>query len=145
MLLLRFTAAVLSLSLALSSCGGGDAEGAAVAKTGDAALDPAFERFYERFHADSAYQLAHVTFPLEGNVLTNAAGERRDVGWAAEDWVLHRPLDVSEGYVREVDASDPELVVERIKTAAGQYVIERRFARLGAEWYLIYYRVAGVG
>ena len=59
--------------------------------------------------------------------------------------MLHRPLDLGDNYVREVDASQPELVIERVKTTEGQYLIERRFARLGTEWYLIYYRVAEIG
>ena len=136
---------LLLLATSQWACDGGPPEGAGVAETDVVELDEGFTRFYERFHADSAYQVAHVTFPLEGNVLTNAAGERRDVGWAAEDWVLHRPLALGDRYVREVETTQPDLVTERVRTAEGQYIIERRFARLGTEWYLIYYRVADVG
>ena len=144
-----FTTASLSLALLMAAaCGSSTTEGEAVAKTdNDAPTLPAgFGDFYERFHADSAYQMAHVTWPLDGNVVTNAAGERRDERWEASDWRLHRPLELGDSYVRELEASEAaETVTERVKTREGQYILERRFAKLGGAWYLIWYRVAAVG
>lgn len=123
------------------ACGGAGEEATA---TEDRIIDlpEDFSLFYERFHADSAYQMAHVTFPLDGNIVTSAAGEQRDERWAAADWLLHRPLDLGDSYVREVTTELDELVVERIKTTEGKYILERRFAKLGGDWYLIWYRVA---
>ena len=132
--------------LSAAACGGGEDSGAAVAKTDDALGLPAdFDAFYERFHADSAYQMAHVTWPLDGNIVTNAAGASRDEQWVPDDWRLHRPVDLGDSYVREVSNDEDELVTERIRTREGKYILERRFAKLGGDWYLIWYRVAELG
>lgn len=134
--------------LTVLACGsGGEGEACAscdlqIAGPNAAPLPADFPAFYERFHADSAYQMAHVTWPLDGNIVTTAVGERRDERWTADAWLLHRPLDLGETYVRELDASSGDAVIERIKTTEGKYLLERRFAKLGTEWYLIWYRVA---
>ena len=139
----KATTVLVSLFLAVAC--GGERDGTAVAKTDTPVLPAGFEAFYERFHADSAYQMAHVTWPLDGNVVEDAAGERRDERWTPEDWRLHRPVDLGDSYEREVTTDADDLVTERIKTREGKYVLERRFAKLGGDWYLIWYRVADFG
>ena len=105
---------------------------------------PTSRRFYELFHGDSAFQVEHVAWPLDGNIRVNdGASVRRTLD--AGGWELHQPLDLGDTYLRELDLSDPEMVVERIKTTNGAYLIERRFAKLGSTWMLIYYRVADIG
>ena len=137
---------VLMVALvAVVACGGGEGDSTAVAKTDTLGLPADFDAFYERFHADSAYQMAHVTWPLDGNIVTNAAGVSRDEQWVPADWRLHRPVDLGDSYVREVSNDEDELVTERIKTREGKYILERRFAKLGGDWYLIWYRVAELG
>ena len=119
--------------------------GTASAKTDNSGLPADFEAFYELFHGDSAFQVEHVAWPLDGNIRVNDEGERFDARWTQADWELHQPLDLGDTYLRELDVSDPEMVVERIKTTNGAYLIERRFAKLGSTWMLIYYRVADIG
>ncbi len=141
------TAAVALWLLGLSACGnaGDGATDGAVDEAQLAKFSAEFASFYERFHADSAFQTEHITWPLDGNIQQNDAGELVDVHWQPEDWSVHKPLDLGSEYVQEVDNSQPDLVIERVRTTQGAYLIERRFAKLGSDWWLIYYRVADIG
>jgi len=101
-----------------------------------------FDAFYERFHADSLYQMAHINFPLPGmpdhaDSLTNVA----DFRWQKEDWIMHRPIDLSEksGFKREFSVVGEDLINETVYHTSGRFAMERRFAKIGNEWYLIYY------
>jgi hypothetical protein len=101
-----------------------------------------FEDFYRRFHEDEAYQMAHITFPLEG-LPAHADSELLAAGtfrWDMEDWEPHRPFDATNSeFRRELTALGDDLVIEKIVHRSGAFGTLRRFARLGGEWYLIYY------
>lgn len=131
----------------LAACRGSESESAGKSLSPEqlSKFSTEFASFYERFHADSSFQVEHIAWPLDGNLQQNDAGAMVDVRWQSEDWSMHKPLDLGDSYVQEVDNSQPDLVVERIKTAEGAYLIERRFAKLGDDWWLIYYRVADIG
>ena len=99
-----------------------------------------FDLFYDRFHADSLYQMAHIRFPLEGlpyqvDSLTYASGTFR---WQADKWIMHRPVDTV-GFDRSTRVITPTLIIETIKQRSTPYGISRRFMKDGEEWYLIYY------
>ncbi|HND86995.1 MAG TPA: hypothetical protein PK971_01640 [Saprospiraceae bacterium] len=105
-----------------------------------------FEPFYERFLRDSAYQMKHIVWPLRGHHMVtlpdSSASQLQQHEWTPADWVMHRPMDDSEGnYIREVQTMGDLIVIERIKVKAVNYGIERRFARQAdtGEWALIYY------
>ncbi len=101
-----------------------------------------FDNFYSEFHSDSAYQMAHILFPLEGippsaDSLTFAAGNFR---WQQDDWRIHKPFDSMEGeFIRDLRQLSEGLILEQIKHNSGQYGMQRRFARFDDGWYLIYY------
>lgn len=101
-----------------------------------------FNAFYERFHSDPDYQMAHISFPLEGlpsnaDAETIAAGDFR---WEAEDWQLHQPFNAENTeFERAFISFGDDLVIEKITHKNGQFGTVRRFAKLGGEWYLIYY------
>ncbi len=101
-----------------------------------------FETFYDQFHRDPDYQMAHISFPLEGlpsnaDAQTIAAGDFR---WEAEDWQLHQPFQTENTeFERAFIAFGDDLVIEKITHKNGPFGTVRRFARLGGEWYLIYY------
>ncbi|MFM8449366.1 MAG: hypothetical protein ACKOAY_04610 [Haliscomenobacter sp.] len=101
-----------------------------------------FEIFYERFHRDSAFQMQHILFPLEG-LPDNAysAGKNLDAfRWEQKDWVIHQPIDFkTSGFKRELQAFNKDLIVERIVHESGDYAMLRRFARINGQWTLIYY------
>lgn len=105
------------------------------------AADAGFTTFYERFLSDEDYQLAHIVFPLEGlpPAMEDAAAAR-EFRWQRTDWQVHQPLDpVESGFRSSFLALENGLMVEQIRNAEGTYGMERRFARMGGEWYLIYY------
>lgn len=101
-----------------------------------------FATFYEQFHNDPDFQIAHISFPLEGlpsnaDAETIAAGDFR---WEAADWQLHKTFDESNAeFERELITFGGDMVIEKITHKNGQYGTVRRFAKLGGEWYLIYY------
>lgn len=101
-----------------------------------------FKSFYERFHNDADYQMAHITFPLEG-LPPDADAETITSGnfhWQQEEWELHRPFDLeNSGFQQTFIRFGTDLVVEKILHESGEYGSIRRFAKMGDEWYLIYY------
>lgn len=110
----------------------------------EAGLSDDFVAFYEQFHQDSAYQMAHIVWPLEG--VPDNAGDRlqdRSFRWQKEDWTMMRPIDYSSGeYQREFLTMGSDIIIEKITHQSGRYALIRRFAIVSSEWHLIYY--AGV-
>lgn len=101
-----------------------------------------FSGFYHRFHQDSAYQMAHIAFPIQGRPdnYRNRADYSPDFRWTPENWTLHRPIDLEEfNFVRTFTPMGPDLVIERVSYVSGEYGMERRYARMEEEWMLIYY------
>lgn len=53
---------------------------------------------------------------------------------------MHRVIDQERtGFRSELINLENDLIVERIVHRRDPFVIERRFAKMGQEWYLIYY------
>ena len=114
-------------------------EQAKVPETNDEAAD--FEGFYKRFHQDSLYQIEHIVFPLEGipsNI--DSSINQASFRWQKEEWKMHHAFDNanSEYQIEFVPISD-KLIIEKITHKTGQFGMLRRFAKLGEEWFLIYY------
>lgn len=109
------------------------------------ALPAGFAEFYQKFHADSVYQIEHIVFPLEGlpNNADSAVVTSKTFRWTPENWRMQKPFDfqVSE-YKREIVPLTESIVMERIVHNSGQFGMVRRFAIVGGDWHLIYY--AGV-
>ena len=134
------------LSLLLSACAQGGDTGTTTTDLLPAGVtSPDFEQFYALFHSDSTFQVEHIAWPLDGNLRPGPTGELIDEHWHPESWIMHKPLELGDQYVREIEAGSSDLVVERVKTASGSYIIERRFAKFGDQWMLIYYRQAEMG
>ena len=101
-----------------------------------------FYGFYQKFHQDSAFQMDHIMFPIEGlppfaDAATIAEGNFR---WYPEDWVIQRPVDYENSdFQRELISLSEDMVVEKIKHRNGQVGMMRRFVKMGDEWYLIYF------
>lgn len=101
-----------------------------------------FFNFYQNFHIDSAYQMDHIIFPLRG--LPASADSQTiaddDFTWQIEDWNLHYPIDFETSeFMREIVPLGDDIVVERIIHRNGQVGMLRRFAKIGDDWYLIYF------
>jgi hypothetical protein len=105
-------------------------------------LPPDFEEFYRVFHQDSLYQIEHIRFPLKG--LPDYAGEEAVTGdgfhWEKEAWKMHRPMDPQiSDFTRQLEVVEDFMVIERWRHRQQALGMERRFTKLGDEWYLIYY------
>ena len=105
------------------------------------ALPADFVAFYEKFHADSAYQMAHIQFPLEGypqapDSATLAANFHR----TADKWLMHRStMFVDSLYTRQFDVPMEGLVNEIIMQRNVPYGTYRRFFKRSDGWFLIFY------
>lgn len=101
-----------------------------------------FLEFFERFHTDSTFQMATILFPLEGKKVKNNDSEApfQPDYWYPEDWVLHKPYrdDLNE-FNRTFDVFSTHLIIEYIYLKGGKIGMERRFAKMGDQWKLIYY------
>ncbi|MEO0339702.1 MAG: hypothetical protein AAF242_10855 [Bacteroidota bacterium] len=101
-----------------------------------------FQAFYERFHGDADYQLAHINFPLQG-APDNAANDpsyNDDFRWTKENWVINKPIDLEEtGFKRSLFPLGEDLIIEKLQHESGGYEMQRRFSKVNGEWYLIFY------
>jgi hypothetical protein len=101
-----------------------------------------FLEFYKKFHTDSAYQMAHIQFPLEGypsqaDSATIASGTFR---WNAETWRMHRMDAFSDtAFIRSFESPLPEMVGETLRQKNTPFAMYRRFYKRGNDWTLIYY------
>jgi len=99
-----------------------------------------FIDFYHKFHTDSAYQMAHIVFPLEGvpSVADTVYDGKGTYYHQKENWTMHRPIDTSTGeFTREFDIGEI-MVTERIINQQN-FMLVRRFYFNGKAWNLIYY------
>jgi len=103
-----------------------------------------FSAFYSKFHQDSLFQIARISWPLNGNYVQDTAGQAVELGHELADWTMHRPFNTGQDFVQEFQPLTDDLIIEEIKARAGKYKIERRFARLSGGWHLIYYNVSGI-
>lgn len=127
---------------ALTSCHSvGDQERQNAAPSTDDLPDD-FKVFYQQFHSDSIYQMEHIVFPLEGlpdraDSLTIAKGDFR---WSKEEWRMQKAVDFDlSDYKRRIVPVNDVMIVEYILHNSGQLGMERRFAKFGDQWNLIYY------
>ncbi|MEQ1747684.1 MAG: DUF4348 domain-containing protein [Saprospiraceae bacterium] len=133
--------------LALSACRDKKNAPAQTEQTASAQSDqvPAdFSDFYQKFHTDSLYQIAHISWPLQGMTTVSkdsSQQEQQGIYWEKATWTMHRPVNFASGeFKRTLQVLGNELVVEQISYAAASYGLERRFVRSeNGEWELIYY------
>jgi hypothetical protein len=130
----------------LISCDRKGGNGAVSAGTEDVAaqLPAGFAAFYEKFHQDSLYQLAHISWPLSGETsldVDSLTTRRVPTNWQKEQWRMHRPVDFSTGdFKRSFIPMGEAIVVEKIRYINAGFGLERRFTRRrDGEWELIYY------
>lgn len=104
--------------------------------------DKSFAPFYERFHNDSVYQLAHINFPLQGmpQRIDSVGLATQEFYWEKGAWTFQQDFDEKEtGFSKTVNAVSPTMVEETIVDRSGQFGIVRRFVKIDGEWYLIYF------
>lgn len=132
--MMRTLLLVLTLTCLVSGC-------RSSSSNDQAALPVDFQVFYELFHRDSSYQMEHIVFPLEGlpdYADPAVAGEK--FYWEESAWTLHKPWDKENSdFRKEILMPGDRMIVERLFLIDKPLMAERRFAKMGDEWYLIYY------
>lgn len=101
-----------------------------------------FAAFYEQFHADSSYQMAHIQWPLPG-IPSDDSLRVPGFTFQPENWLMHRKFDPeTTGYRSEFQPLSADMIIERINDTEGRYGLERRWLRNSSteEWELIYYQ-----
>lgn len=104
-----------------------------------------FEVFLEKFSNDTAYQMKHIIFPLEGRP---ALKDEKDTisanfKWPKESWVKHGPYNDMNGTFSRSFLNFSGIITEEIADNTGQFTMVRRFSKLGDDWFLIYYKEMG--
>ena len=100
-----------------------------------------FERFYERFHTDSLFQISRIQFPLPGlpSNPTAAQLDGEQHFHTLDDWRMHRLIDFdTEPGVTQNIESFGDIVNERI-CVNNTFCQLRRFYLREDGWYLIHY------
>lgn len=95
-----------------------------------------FASFYDRFHADSTFQLSHIQFPLAGR------NDSLSTTWERQNWRLHIPFDTTQITFRRQFYNLNNIIIEKIKDGNGYFSTEKRYSKLSDDdWYLIYYGI----
>ena len=92
-----------------------------------------FDKFYDKFHKDSKFQMSRLRFPLKGH---NEAGKE----WTPANW------HVMKGRIYDVDRTKYKVDYKKTDTEFYQKVwldgsefnSECRFQLIGGKWYLVY-------
>lgn len=113
--------------------------------TGSRELPQEFLDFYDKFLADSAYQMAHIQWPLAGeetmHAVDSAQAAKTPIQWQKTSWRMHKPMVLKgDNYKQEWQMLGDVLVIERVRESTTGLYIERRFAKIGNDdWQLIFY------
>lgn len=104
-----------------------------------------FKVFYDRFHKDSAFQMAHIVWPLKGDApqrIDSTTYQQVAKVWEPENWRLHKAVDHTDKYLKfSYNMVGDILIIEKMTYVMANYGVERRFAKdlNTKEWELIYY------
>lgn len=100
-----------------------------------------FDKFYDRFLTDSAFQISRIQFPLPG-INTAAIEESEDKDtvyyWTKDEWImLKKPdLDTSQ-YERRITVTDTLATDEIFMDDAGFY-FKTVYEPIDRKWHLVY-------
>ena len=103
-----------------------------------------FLEFYDRFHKDSAFQMQHITFPLDGAIRAPESNGDSLIPyrWRMNKWQLHHEYDnYNNIFTRKFIIYNQDLIIEQITGVNDLFKMERRFGKLSDGWNLIYYSV----
>lgn len=100
-----------------------------------------FIQFLDEFHTDEDFQLAHIRFPLQGapSMIVDSI-DTATFRWEADNWVMHKGFDPdNEEFVQTFKMFGDNMIAEHIIHINGKTGMERRFAKSGDSYDLIYY------
>ncbi len=84
----------------------------------NAALPADFIEFYKRFHEDSLYQMAHISWPLQGDVseqIDSTHYHPKANTWTPESWRMMRLGFSPQDFKIETEMLGDIMVIERIR------------------------------
>lgn len=139
---MRFIPLYILMVAGLPGCKNQPKEAEQVTQT-SVQLPQDFLDFYEKFHRDSLYQVAHIVWPLQGDTDEQTDSihfQKKKVLWEQEKWKMQKLEFNRNDYFFDRKMLGDVLVIEQIRPKTANYGIERRFAKQGdGEWSLIYY------
>jgi len=101
-----------------------------------------FRTFFEKFHTDSLYQMAHLSSPVTGipSMVEDESLLDGSYEWPRSEWKMHKAFNnIGDEYARNYVVANKSLIIENIKHKVSNFGMERRFVKENGEWYLSYY------
>lgn len=100
-----------------------------------------FHDFYNQFHTDSIFQMSRIVFPLKGIAQSDDTTKViENISWLEDEWILHRPFDDQGGTFEREFINTANIITEKISANGGLFALEKRYAKLGGKWHLIFYQ-----
>ncbi|MBR2770820.1 MAG: DUF4348 domain-containing protein [Salinivirgaceae bacterium] len=95
-----------------------------------------FDKFYNRFHADSAFQMSRIKFPLKG-ASTNLD---KSTPWTPQNWQMLRTriYDVDKNQYKVKYSKTETSFTQKVWVDGGGFSNECRFELIGGKWFLVY-------
>ncbi len=95
-----------------------------------------FDKFYDRFHADSAFQMSRIKFPLGGGYHTVDNSTK----WTPQNWHLMttRVYDVDKSKYRATYSKTETSFTQKIWINQAGLFVECRFELVDGKWFLVY-------
>lgn len=95
-----------------------------------------FDKFYDRFHADSAFQMSRIKFPLKGGYHTLDNSTK----WTAQNWSLMttRIYDVDKEKCRTTYSKTENSFTQKVWIDSAGLYTECRFELVDGKWFLVY-------
>ena len=95
-----------------------------------------FDKFYDRFHTDSAFQMSRIKFPLKGGYHTLDNSTK----WTAQNWSLMttRVYDVDKNKYRATYSKTDTSFTQKVWIDSAGLFTECRFELVDGKWFLVY-------
>ena len=95
-----------------------------------------FDKFYDRFHADSAFQMSRIKFPLKG-ASTNLD---KSTPWTPQNWQMLRTriYDVDKNQYKVKYSKTETSFTQKVWVDGGGFSNECRFELIDEKWFLVY-------
>ena len=105
-------------------------------KTRKAANVEDFDKFYDRFHTDSAFQMSRVKFPLKG-ASTNLD---KSTPWTPQNWQMLRTriYDVDKNQYKVKYSKTETSFIQKVWVDGAGFYNECRFELINGKWFLVY-------
>ncbi len=110
--------------------------GNAVQKSQKTAKVEDFDKFYDRFHVDSAFQMSRIKFPLKG--ASNNLDE--STPWTSQNWQMLRTriYDVDKNQYKVKYSKTETSFTQKVWIEGAGFCNECRFELIDGKWFLVY-------